>query len=115
MRGESSSSSKSTETFVTRLGKGDVGQQELVFAVGQQRDDDAAADVLHLVGPVVGLADGPENIPHSPPVLLPGTKLPKTLTTSGEKSLLRGRQLLLCKPGRGKPTSISTMAEANFR
>lgn len=64
----------------TCLGKGSKGQRQLVFALGQQCYGNAATDVLHLVGPLVGLADGPKNIPHPPPVLLLGTNLPKTLT-----------------------------------
>lgn len=87
--------------FATCVSKGSVGQRQPVFAFGQQCDNDAATDVIHLAGPVVGLADGPENITHPPPVLLPGTKLPKTLTTWGEKSLWKSWQMLFCERGEG--------------
>lgn len=101
---------KLIQTFATCLSKGGIGQRALVFALGEQRDDDAAADLLHLVGPVVGLAEGPENVPHPPPVLLAGTKLPKTFDDlRGEKSLENLTDVLQAGGGK-KPTLISTMA-----
>lgn len=61
--------------FLTCLSEDSKGQWQLVFALRQQRDGNAAADSLHLVGMLAGLADGPENLPHPPPVLLLCTKL----------------------------------------
>lgn len=61
--------------FFTCLSEGSEGQQQLVFALRQERDGDATADSPHLVDMLAGLADGPENLSHQPPVLLFGTKL----------------------------------------
>lgn len=61
--------------FFTCLSKGSKGQRQLVFALRQECYGDATADALHLVGMLAELADGPENPPHPPPVLLLGTKL----------------------------------------
>lgn len=63
------------DSYSTCLSKGSEGHSLLVLALRQQRDGDATADLLQLVGTLDGLADGPEDMPHSPPVLQVGAKL----------------------------------------
>lgn len=71
--------------------KGSKGQRQLVFALWEQCDGNAAADALHLVGVMARLADGAEHFAHALPVFLFGAELSEThpiTNTLGLKAVL---------------------------